>query len=221
MTRLEQKMFEIFRKIGMSEKDIQGNYEFLCNLYSQKYRKYHNLDHIEDCLEKLERFKHLSENEDAVALALIYHDADYFPLSDENEENSCKLLLSVTYNFLEKNQDLLINAQRCILATSHLSERYLGKELTADEKLTIDIDLSILGDSIRYVKYFFNIREEYESVDTQTFAKARLRVLNKFQEANNQEKLFNFKELNDLFAKEASLNFQFEIDHWNDILKQS
>lgn len=65
----------------------------LALLYSEQHRRYHTLNHIHDCLDKLRlNFKeHLSQHDfEVITLALIYHDVIYNPKAIDNEELSAQ-----------------------------------------------------------------------------------------------------------------------------------
>lgn len=56
--------------------------------YTQKHRAYHNLRHIQELLDLLERAEHLVENKALLLWAIWYHDVVYQPQRKDNEAQS-------------------------------------------------------------------------------------------------------------------------------------
>ena len=66
--------------------------EELTAAYSAPNRHYHNLAHIQDCLDQLARVDGLSASERAILEAAIWwHDVVYDPARSDNEELSAQL----------------------------------------------------------------------------------------------------------------------------------
>lgn len=141
-------------------------FSFLIKQYCNKGRHYHNLQHIVNCLEEFKTISHLSKNSDIVEFALWYHDVIYYtkhldnegnliPVSDNKEKSAliaCYVAkeLGITEQEIKKINDL-------ILATKHDHE-----PKNIDEKLIVDVDLSILGQPEEtYKAYELGIRNEY------------------------------------------------------------
>ncbi len=51
-------------------------------------RRFHNLDHIHECLHHLDRVATLVRDRDAMELALWFHDAEYTPGDASNERRN-------------------------------------------------------------------------------------------------------------------------------------
>ncbi|MCP3926463.1 MAG: hypothetical protein GY714_28210 [Desulfobacterales bacterium] len=180
-------------------------YNNLIIKYSEKHRKYHNLNHIEYCLSHFGRVKHLLENEDLVEIAIWYHDIIYETSSKTNEEDSAILAndeltgLGLKDNYVDKVYEMII-------ATKHdveISDK--------DTKYLIDIDLSILGaDKELFSEYEKNIRKEYKWVPFFMYKKKRFEVLNGFLD---QKFIYNtdyFREKFELKAR-ANLNSSLKL----------
>lgn len=145
--------------------------------YSEEHRHYHTLQHIETCLTLLNRNRHLAERPAELELALWFHDAVYDTCSSSNEEDSARLaqqaLLSVGLS-----QDHADRVGRLILTTKHDAAPE-----TADERLLIDIDLSILGAAETcFLDYERCIRLEYAWVPEELYRPSRARILRAFLE---------------------------------------
>ena len=69
-------------------------YADLHRLLSAPGRRFHNLDHIRDCVRRLDEVAPLLEDRDAVEVAIWFHDAIYEPGDATNEERSARLFLT-------------------------------------------------------------------------------------------------------------------------------
>jgi predicted metal-dependent HD superfamily phosphohydrolase len=139
---------------------------------AEPHRHYHTLTHIRHCLATYDRGP---THDDAVELALWFHDAIYDPQARDNEECSaawcrewCKCV--------DVPDELEHRVVACILATRHQAE-----PRTACERLTVAIDLAILGETPeRFRAYGRQIRREYAWVPMATYRHERARVLRRF-----------------------------------------
>ncbi|HET6248713.1 MAG TPA: hypothetical protein VFE47_13505 [Tepidisphaeraceae bacterium] len=147
----------------------------LINAYTGSSRHYHDLHHLRACLRELDAARHLAADAPALELALWYHDMVYDPARKDNEEKSAELAMTAM-----KNARLLqprIDAVHAMI----LATRHDGPPVTGDEKLIVDIDLSILGKpESEFTAYESAIREEYAHVPEADFRKGRAAVLRKF-----------------------------------------
>ena len=142
-------------------------------------RAYHDTTHLWACLRHLQVV--LTEqpgpldNPRAVALALWYHDAIYWPWSRHNEERSAdwasRFILSQ-------------NLPGTLAQTVHqhiLDTRHIPGPLTGDAQWVVDIDLAILGQSDAVYRQFErNVRREYFFVRWPRYVAGRSAVLQSF-----------------------------------------
>jgi predicted metal-dependent HD superfamily phosphohydrolase len=155
--------------------DANSCYQQLSSLYSQPHRYYHNCFHIADCLREFDLAKHLACHPGAVELAIWFHDAVYDSHAADNEERSAELAADCLVK-AEGPKDLVQDVRRLILATKPTSI-----PLSQDEKLLVDVDLSILGQSEqRFWEYEQKIRQEYSWVPKEVFAAKRAEILEQF-----------------------------------------
>ncbi len=143
--------------------------------YAEPHRAYHNLAHIEECLNELDRAAHLARDRFALALALWFHDVIYDPHRADNEEQSAALMMKIGAE-AGIHQKTLEAAHELILVTkTHSGSGH------SDIPLIVDIDLSILGKPAeRFDEYESQIRQEYSWVPPQVFAVKRAEILEKF-----------------------------------------
>lgn len=155
--------------------DPKEIYNKLVTLYSEPHRVYHNLSHIEHCLNELGQASHLLEHPDAVEMALWFHDAIYNTKTNDNEEKSAELACQILKKaglsdaFTQKVCGL-------ILATTH--------EIVPsgiDAQVMTDIDLSSLGKPKKeFDSNSLKIRKEYAWVPEEQFKNGRAAILLKF-----------------------------------------
>ena len=103
------------------------------------YRRYHTLDHVDDCLRRLDRVAALLKDADAVELGLWFHDAIYEMDSGTNEQESAKLFAT-----LAKGADPAFRRRVCGLI---MATRHKGGERDHDRRYIVDIDLAGFGAS--------------------------------------------------------------------------
>jgi predicted metal-dependent HD superfamily phosphohydrolase len=146
----------------------------LIDLYNLPYRPYHNISHIEHCLKELDSY----DKNRAVELAIFYHDAIYDPKAKNNEE-MCANRAAYDLCVMQVPKKIIEKIQRLIIVTKHST---YPNELYQD-KLIVDVDLSILGqDEKTYRRYYIEIREEYSHVSDYGYAKGRIAFLKKLLE---------------------------------------
>lgn len=214
---LQARWFNLFDKIGIkynyaSEESgkTQLNYQFLQLFYrySEKGRYYHTPKHVLDCLNELEDAQELAEAPEAVSLALWFHDVVYNPQSKDNEEKSKQYSEGVLQK-IKLPEGLIQKTNNLILFTQHLNE-----PVTIDEKLIVDIDLSILGKNKEdFNEYEKNIRKEYAWVCQEEFKVGRKKVLELFLNRNSIYKTNFFKEK---YEKQARINLEKSISCLNE-----
>ena len=151
--------------------------------YSQSGRFYHNAQHVDACLVHFDNIKANLTYPREVELALWFHDAIYKIFSSNNEKNSAIW----ARDFLLDNGAALDAASRAydlILATRHNAPA-----ATLDASFLVDIDLSILGATLRvYAQFEQDIRREYRMVPSAIYRKKRIAVLQGFL---RRETIFN------------------------------
>jgi predicted metal-dependent HD superfamily phosphohydrolase len=140
--------------------------------YAAPGRHYHNLAHVEDCLDKLAAVPDLTGDERAVLTeAIWWHDVVYDPTRSDNEELSAQLAERHVADDMRAEVGRLIRLTR-----TH--------QVEADDRLgaiLISIDLSILAaEPARYDAYAAAIRREFAHVPDDAYRAGRAEVLNRF-----------------------------------------
>jgi predicted metal-dependent HD superfamily phosphohydrolase len=140
--------------------------------YAAPNRHYHNLAHVEDCLDKLARVDDLSAAErEILTEAIWWHDVVYDPTRSDNEELSAQLAEHHVAAHLGQEVTRLIRLTR-----THQVEP--ADRLGA---ILISIDLSILAaEPSHYDAYAASIRKEYAHVPDDAYRASRTEVLRRF-----------------------------------------
>ncbi len=182
----------------------QATYHSLIKAYSEKHRFYHTSRHIEACLKHLDKTTNLTENSENIELAIWFHDAVYKTRSKNNELESAQWAVQ----FLENNG--ISNKTRVVILDLIMATLHNGELKTEDQKLMVDIDLTILGSSSDVYDLFEEqVRKEYKWVPGFIFRKNRKRILKSFI---NKEFIFKHKYFFDKFEGQARINLKTWID---------
>ena len=155
---------------SLSEPPPPGLINEIVSAYSQPHRAYHTLQHLAECFGYLDECLLEPVDRGSLELALWFHDAIYDTKASDNEDQSARwsrLALSV----LSPSDLNLI--ERLILVTKHDASPE-----SEDEKLLLDIDLSILGSSqTRFAEYEAQVRYEYGWVPEDAYRLGRSKIL--------------------------------------------
>ena len=195
------ELFSIFEQ-SWSALNAKGNaravYEKLEAHYNEPHRAYHNLDHIECCLNELNHVREEIQSIDELTMALFFHDIIYDTKAKYNEEQSA-LLADEILSEAGVSNDALQLIHSLIMATKHPAE-----PTTKDEAIIIDIDLAILGqERDLYDQYEANIRQEYSWVPEADFKTGREAVLKSFL---NRDFIFELDYFSDKYEVSAQEN---------------
>lgn len=194
---LERRWTELSSKADL---DAEKGWALLAHHYGEAGRHWHTLSHIEDCLTVFDSIEIIPDNATNIEFALFFHDIIYDTHQSDNEERSAEVALSFLSCFDGKKEiaDL-------ILATKHSHTEPRNN----DEKLIVDIDLSILGSSPdRYTEYSRAIRQEYQWVPESDYRKGRTRLLRLFLD---RPKIYNTSFFQHQFESQARNNIASEI----------
>jgi Uncharacterized protein conserved in bacteria len=143
--------------------------------YAEPQRHYHTLQHLGECLLAFDRAHALAAHTHEVELALWFHDAIYDIKAHDNEQRSA-----------DWARDALRDAGVAAEAAQRVHALVMATRHTAvpsghDERLLVDIDLSILGaERTRFDEYEQQIRKEYAYVPGFLFRRKRREILKGF-----------------------------------------
>jgi predicted metal-dependent HD superfamily phosphohydrolase len=141
-------------------------YRALIARYSEPHRRYHTLQHLEECFAAFDEIAHLGEHPADVELALWFHDAIYDPRRSDNEERSAEWARSAGGE----------HVAQLVMATRHAAV-----PASSDEKVLVDVDLWILAaPEKRFDEYEFQVRAEYGWVPWPIYRRKRRELLEAF-----------------------------------------
>lgn len=177
----ESRWHRVTQTLGINAS--QAEYQKLKTAYSEPHRAYHTLQHLNECLSKLDWLGSYLASDTELAIietALWYHDAVYKPLKTNNELRSAEWAV----DYLSSQT---LASDKCqavydiIMATCHGD-----RPNNPMQQLAVDIDLSILGaETLRFQEYETQVREEYRHVPRMIYRRKRKKLLEDFL-ANKQ-----------------------------------
>jgi predicted metal-dependent HD superfamily phosphohydrolase len=175
VTEVERPLFERFAAAlpcAESSHEQQLVFDGLLARYREPHRHYHNLDHVVACLNELLAARDLVDDPRPIEAALWFHDAVYDPTRSDNEERSADLA-DASLASMGCDDDFRQRVRRLILATKHRAS-----PVRSDERLMVDVDLSILGQRPGvFDRYEAAIRREYAHVGEAEFCAGRAAFL--------------------------------------------
>lgn len=198
-------MFTQWLKLMQAFNFTENNdvFDKLINAYSEKHRAYHNVNHLQDCLMKLENYPDKNFYKE-IALAFWFHDAVYQSYQKNNELKSAEW----ANNFLENNK-VELNKINFIFDLI-MSTSYQKPAANLAQEIMMDIDISILGsEPENYEVYTKNVRKEYQLIPMFIYKKKRKAILQNFLKQNT---LFYTNYFQKLYEKQARENIQNEIE---------
>jgi len=183
-------------------------FDSLYAAYSEPHRAYHNCRHISDCLHALDESDRDGVNLNEVELALWFHDVVYDTRAGDNEAKSAQWAKD-SLEELNCRPESVTRVVQNIIATSHQSD-----PVAPNEQLTVDIDLSILGQpQARYDEFEASIRLEYEWVPTDVFNATRRTILEGFLQ---RERIYSTEEFASRYEARARANLVRAINNLGD-----
>jgi predicted metal-dependent HD superfamily phosphohydrolase len=174
--KLLQKWKGTWQRFGVAPTQavIEG-FDEIITRYSEPHRKYHTVQHLEECFQKFAEVHHLARYPAEVEVALWFHDAIYDARSDENESRSAELATRKVLQ-LGGSKESAERIAELIEATRHTAV-----PRGEDAQVLVDVDLSILAASpTRFDEYEGQVREEYSWMPASLFRRERTRILERF-----------------------------------------
>ena len=154
----------------------------LMTAWSEPHRHFLDQRHLRECLALWTRWRDNSPRPGEVAIALWFRDAVYDPQAGSDELNSAAwaarslVRAGADSDTAQRVHDLVMFTEQ---ATQHDAPAALGS--SADARLLVDIDLSILGSPAeRFERYDQDVRKEYAWVPGFRYQEARPQVLQRF-----------------------------------------
>lgn len=174
----------LWYRIGAQARNAwQVYFDVIITRYAEPHRYYHNFSHLVQIFGEFNEVRHLCKHPDAVEMDLWTHDVVYKIRAQDNEEQSAKVVESILTQarLPEKTSEKFIKeVKRLVL----LSKDHIVERGDVDGSLSIDIDLSILGQAPDVFDiYEQNIWKEYVwagGIGEKEFVLRRRKVLEQF-----------------------------------------
>ena len=181
----------------------QGLGERLLASYAEPQRKYHTLQHLGECIRHFEPALGLARHPGEVEVALWFHDAIYEPRQSDNELRSASWAVK-ELGAAGLPAEVAGRVRALVMATRHAA-----LPESDDERILVDVDLSILGaEADRYAQYAAQVREEYAWVPGWIFRRKRKALLREFLA---REPIYGTQHFRDRFEARARENLENEI----------
>lgn len=193
---------QVWARLGVASPDPTV-FERLIACYSEPHRKYHTVRHLDECFVKLEELRSEAHHPEEVELALWFHDAVYDPKRQDNEARSAEWARA-TASAANLPAAVADRIHSLVMATCHETVPH-----ESDEKVLVDVDLSILGEAPeRFDEYEDQIREEYSWVPTIVFRAKRQGILKGFLA---RPSIFNTPKFVEAYEARARANLERSI----------
>lgn len=197
---------QMWVRFGVTEPDA-SIFDQLLARYSESHRKYHTARHLDECFAKFEELRSDATHPHEVEFALWFHDAIYETKRHDNEERSAEWACA-TGAAASLPVDVTDRIHALILATRHDAA-----PRDTDEKILVDVDLSILGaNADRFAEYEDQIREEYAWVPGIVFRSKRRKILRGFLD---RPSIFNTRKFVEAYEAQARANLERSIKRLN------
>jgi predicted metal-dependent HD superfamily phosphohydrolase len=171
VTDLSRRFGELLRRLGAIG-DPRALADAVLAAWAEPGRRYHDLDHLRDCLAELDGAPADGADRDRVEAALWFHDAIYDPGAGDNEDRSAEWARRALAE-LGIRPAVADDVARLVRLTRHTDPAS-----DPSGRLLCDVDLAILGREPEvFDAYDRRIRDEYAWVSEPDFRAARTGVL--------------------------------------------
>jgi predicted metal-dependent HD superfamily phosphohydrolase len=194
---------EMWKELGAANPDPKLHGELIAR-YSEPHRKYHTMQHLDECFEKLDEIRSLARYPAEVELALWFHDAIYDVKRHDNEEKSADWARTSA-------STAGVSAEVCDRVYSLiLTTRHKAVPRGTDAEILVDVDLSILGAAPdRFDEYERQVRGEYAWVPEFIFRRERKAILKEFLA---RPRIFSSTHFRDRYEQQARSNIERSLE---------
>jgi len=186
--------------------NILANQAFtdLVNTYSQPYRHYHNLKHLDHVLSTINTLQIYAQDLPSVKLAAWFHDIIYNTHAQDNEDKSADYAANILENLGIPTSNINTVHQLILNTKNHQSN-------DLDSQVLLDADLAILAAKpVEYQEYAQAIRQEYAWVSELEYITGRRQVLKGFLQ---RERIYFTPLMFESGEKSARDNLEREINN--------
>ncbi|MFD2078839.1 Predicted metal-dependent phosphohydrolase, HD superfamily [Actinopolymorpha cephalotaxi] len=145
----------------------------LLTRYSEPTRRYHDVRHLTDVLDRIDHLAEFTREIDTVRLAAWFHDAIYDPHRGDNEEASAQLAAGALARCGVDDPTAAEVSRLVLLTAGHAPDAG-----DPDGAVLCDADLAVLSTAPeRYAVYVADVRAEYAHVPDEAFREGRTAIL--------------------------------------------
>lgn len=175
-------------------------FQRLSDCYAEPHRRYHTLQHLEECLEELDEIEGDEERLALIEVALWFHDAVCQPSSQQNAKQSAALAREFLVE-CEASESVIEFVRDMIMATKeHRSND------DVDAAIMIALDLNIFARSPqRYAAYEKQVSEESAAVPMSEYAPQRIAWLQGFLD---RPVIYESETMRDIYEDQARFNLE-------------
>ncbi len=193
----------MWKQLGAAGADVKLHGE-LIDRYSEPHRRYHTVQHLDECFEKLDEIRALARKPAEIELALWFHDAIYDVRRHDNEERSAEWARTSAAR-AGVSTDACERVYALIMSTRHKAQ-----PRGTDAEILVDVDLSILGAAPeRFDRYEQQVREEYAWVPGFIFRRERKAILKEFLA---RPRIFSTTHFHDHYERQARSNIERSLE---------
>ncbi|MTJ51744.1 hypothetical protein FJR38_03140 [Anabaena sp. UHCC 0253] len=185
---------------------IAANQAFtdLVNTYSQPYRYYHNLKHLDHILSTINILQIYAQDLPSVKLAAWFHDIIYNTHAQDNEEKSADYAANILESLGIPTSNINTVHQLILNTKNHQSN-------DLNSQVLLDADLAILAAKpVEYQEYAEAIRQEYAWVSELEYITGRRQILKGFLQ---RERIYFTPLMFESSEKSARDNLEREINY--------
>jgi len=206
---LEQPLRDEWRTLcaalAVPEAPAQALGERLLRAWRRWPRRYHDTTHLAACIRAARELRNELGSPEAVAWALWFHDAVYWPWHHDNEERSADWARSAAQS-LGLSADFGDRVHALVMVTAH---GRVPAPSDRDAEWLVDIDLGVLGQPRdAYERYAADVRREYFWVPGGLWRRGRAAVLQQFLD---QPSVYRTTWFRDRFEAAARDNLRHEL----------
>lgn len=168
----------MWQRLGLTHRGVDVSTELL-RRYAEPHRKYHTMQHLDECFAHFDQVRQETAHDAEVELALWFHDAVYEVRNHDNEQKSADWARTALLN-AGGSQESADRVHALVMATRHSV-----MPQTQDAKILVDVDLSILAaPAARFDEYETQVRAEYAWVPEPVYRSKRADILRAFLDRN-------------------------------------
>lgn len=100
----------------LNKNNIKCDINIILDMWNESHRSYHNLNHLNDIMNQInkDKPKYTQEEYEKLILTALFHDCVYDPKRTDNEEKSAEFLMNCA---LDKDDDFINDVKKMIIDT--------------------------------------------------------------------------------------------------------